>query len=276
MSRQSRCGATRARWATTRCSRTVNPMNSSGCWKVRASPRAARARTDAVGDVLAPQPHRSRHWAAAVRTARPAGSTFRLRWARPARRCSPVLDLEGHVGECGEPPEPDGDVIAHRAPVRSAGLWTLGSGGIGHRAPSRDPLGDHGPASTDLVSASVGAMVSIGELPAHRIGRASRAAAAWRNRRLCSARTPSGYLAAEIAPRPKSTGNTLAVHAGRYACESAGSMTNASPATSAAACRPNTDRDEHGQPHDPGKSGELAGLERRLRQRRATLPRCRR
>ena len=39
----------------------------------------------------------------------------------------------------------------------------------------------------------------------------ARAAPGVRSRRLCSARTPSGYLAADIAPSPKSTG----VHVGR-------------------------------------------------------------
>ena len=48
MSRQRRRGATRARWASIRCSRTVSPKKSSGCWNVRAKPFLARARHDAL------------------------------------------------------------------------------------------------------------------------------------------------------------------------------------------------------------------------------------
>ncbi len=44
MSRHRRVRSVRALWATTRCSRTVSPKKSSGCWNVRANPRFARAR----------------------------------------------------------------------------------------------------------------------------------------------------------------------------------------------------------------------------------------
>ncbi len=47
MSRHRRWGDTLARCARTRCSRTVRPWKSSGCWNVRASPLLARARGDA-------------------------------------------------------------------------------------------------------------------------------------------------------------------------------------------------------------------------------------
>ena len=45
--------------------------------------------------------------------------------------------------------------------------------------------------------------------------RSARRKSWFRNRRLCSANTPSGYFAAEMAPKPKSSGGMLPVQVGR-------------------------------------------------------------
>ena len=108
MSRHNREGAVRARWATTRCSRTVRPRKSSGCWNVRANPRLARDRGEAcvtsspssidpagVGPLQAREHAEQGGLPRAVR-ADEAGD-------------GPGLDLDGHIGEGGEPAEADGD-----------------------------------------------------------------------------------------------------------------------------------------------------------------------
>ena len=113
---QSRVGATRARCAKTRCSRTVSPMNSSGCWNVRANPFLALARQEAL---VTSSPCRCTRPPLGRR--RPDRTARSVDFPAPFGPTSPAM-LPGWTSRLTpesavEPAEADGDVVRRQAQV---------------------------------------------------------------------------------------------------------------------------------------------------------------
>jgi hypothetical protein len=203
---QSRCGATRALCASIQVLAHVSPRKSSGCWNVRANPSSpAPGRT-----LVTSSPCRcTRPPLGRRRPDRTARSVdFPHRSARPGPRCSPGGPRDSPRKAPVSPPKRTVMSCAERAGhlrrQRRRNLHFARSN-VTRCAPRRDVVGTcptSGKAQSTVVDVSA-------LLPR------SHMEDQLRSRRLCSARTPSGYLAAETAPSPKSTGVTFDVHVGR-------------------------------------------------------------
>ena len=152
-------------------------------------------------------------WVAGVRTERRGASTCRHRSAPPARRCvrarppatrrrAPSTPRSGR--RCPLPPARD--------PVRRVG--SAGRRQHRSRPASRDVLRDPRGCIDGHDSVACTPRPSAESAPGRGVP-ALRWSTNRRSRRLCSASAPSGYLAAEMAPRPNSTGRTFAVHVRR-------------------------------------------------------------
>ncbi len=195
MSRQRRTGDTRARCASTKCSRTVRPMKSSGCWNVRARPRPARDRGEAP--LTSSPPSQTRP---ALHRCRPESTPSSVDFPAPFGPTRPAMDPLATSIETSE--------SAVSPPKRTVTPWAAMATSVRrqHRARARVAVV---PVVTKRPRPRAARVVR--SRPHQRSGRCRRSARApsragpnrsRKRRRLrpFSARTPSGYLAAEIAP----------------------------------------------------------------------------
>ena len=165
-----------------------------------AGPRPARH----VGDVVTVQLDPT-----AVRPQQPRqhGQQGRLPGAVRSDQAGdlPGLDLDAHRGQRRQPAEADRDVTRASAGTASGVTTRAAAASLGadvtRCAPPPEPWAT-GPTSDAGEGRQARHFAST-------LGREMDAATAGA-RRLCSASTPSGYLATEIAPRPKSTGSDVA------------------------------------------------------------------
>ena len=126
MSRHSRRGAKCTRSARTRCSRTVSPRKSSGCWKVRARP--LRARDCGLASVTSSPRSQTRPCVGRRRpdsTAEHRGlsGTVGPDEARDAAGCNVEVD----VGEGIEATEADRDAARRQDATRRCRRWSSSS-----------------------------------------------------------------------------------------------------------------------------------------------------
>ena len=190
---------------TTRCSRTVRPMNSSGCWNVRASPRLARA-CGAAWVTSSPRAGPGRRWVAAG----PRAPPNRVDLPAPFGPTRPTIVPGGtsmrHSERAVKPAEAHSDAGGRAARRRRAVRRRRSRPGIGRRGHDgrlRDP-GD----GVDRGARGARSTVVDQRVAARRVG--PGAAAPDGGAGCTRPARRRGTWPTAMAPRPKSTGRRWA------------------------------------------------------------------
>ena len=128
----------RTRYPSTTCSRTVRPMNSSSCWKVRASPRRDRFEGDAPVTFLPP-----RNTSPPCGWSRPDSTPNSVVLPAPLGPTSPTIDAgrdrQADVVERDQPAEAHGHVAGFDRRGVGVGCRRFGCGRLGCLDGAHDP-----------------------------------------------------------------------------------------------------------------------------------------
>ena len=198
------------RCASTRCSRTVRPRNSSGCWNVRARPRQRARLRRGARDVLAAEVTRPAFGAEHARQRRRTACSCPRRSGRPDRRSCPRATSTLTSDSATRPPKrtvTSGGHQTRRGPLTAVGRALrrrAGRAAASRASPARGRSSRRGAA----VSAATR-------------GRSTRQTTL-RNWSPCMLSAPSGWRATTIAVSPNRSGGTCANERGEVAADDLG------------------------------------------------------